>query len=186
MADDTGPSRALPDNVPLARTGGDIFASDPALAEAVRREAGEWALPECQTLGELCAQADTIELGFTANEHPPDAPRLRPERPAGRHHRIPPELALPHGHGRRAWPDGPALGRRPGRRPRRPGGQVHPIAQVEAGITCPIAMTYSCVPALRLEPALAEVWEPLVTSAEYDPRPECRGRRSRGRSSGWP
>jgi putative acyl-CoA dehydrogenase len=45
------------------------------------------------------------------------------------------------------------------------------LAQVEAGITCPIAMTYSCVPALRLEPALAEVWEPLVTSTEYDPSP---------------
>jgi putative acyl-CoA dehydrogenase len=44
------------------------------------------------------------------------------------------------------------------------------IAQVEAGITCPIAMTYSCVPALRLDPTLAEVWEPLVTSADYDPR----------------
>src|SRR5689334_9116109 len=59
------------DNVPPARAGGDIFALDPALAEAVAREAGDWAWAECSALGEICGQAGTIELGFAANEQPP-------------------------------------------------------------------------------------------------------------------
>ena len=44
------------------------------------------------------------------------------------------------------------------------------VAQVEAGSTCPLAMTYACVPALRLSPAVAAVWEPLVTGGIYDTR----------------
>jgi len=36
-------------------------------------------------------------------------------------------------------------------------------------------MTYSCVPALRLEPGVAAVWEPLVSSGKYDPRPVAAG-----------
>lgn len=46
---------ATTDNVPPARTGGDTFASDPALVEAVRREGGEWALSECSELGQRCS-----------------------------------------------------------------------------------------------------------------------------------
>src|SRR6185295_15494190 len=61
----------LPGNVPPARAGGDIFRSDPALAEAVWREAGSWAMDDCRTLGELCGRPETIELGFQANENPP-------------------------------------------------------------------------------------------------------------------
>ncbi|WP_372791640.1 acyl-CoA dehydrogenase family protein, partial [Paraconexibacter sp.] len=44
------------------------------------------------------------------------------------------------------------------------------IAQAEAGVTCPIAMTHSSVPALRLNPEIAERWEGLVTSRVYDTR----------------
>jgi putative acyl-CoA dehydrogenase len=162
---------ALTDNVPPARTGDDVFASDPALAEAVRREAGEWGLAECHALGELCGQADTIELGFAANEQPPthvaynrsgrrvDSTVFHPSW-----HSLM-EVAAGHGLMGRPWVDD-----RPGAHAVRAAKFIL-LAQVEAGITCPIAMTYSCVPALRLEPGLAEVWEPLVTSAVYDPSP---------------
>src|ERR1700734_2449962 len=34
---------------------------------------------------------------------------------------------------------------------------------------CPISMTYAVVPALRYNPELAAVYEPLLTSREYDP-----------------
>jgi putative acyl-CoA dehydrogenase len=44
------------------------------------------------------------------------------------------------------------------------------LAQAEAGVGCPLSMTYSAVPALRLQPALAAVWEPRITSPVYDPR----------------
>lgn len=40
--------------------------------------------------------------------------------------------------------------------------------QTEAGHCCPISMTYSAVPALRREPALRDVWEPLICSNQYD------------------
>src|SRR5258708_23370540 len=44
------------------------------------------------------------------------------------------------------------------------------LAQAEAGFGCPISMTYSGVPALRVQPELAAEWEPRLTSLEYDPR----------------
>src|SRR6202008_4792061 len=39
----------------------------------------------------------------------------------------------------------------------------------EPGHMCPISMTYAVVPALRCNPELAAVYEPLLTSREYDP-----------------
>ena len=42
-------------------------------------------------------------------------------------------------------------------------------SQVEGGHGCPVSMTYAVVPALRNSPRLAEQWEPLITSLEYDP-----------------
>src|SRR4029077_8909683 len=42
-------------------------------------------------------------------------------------------------------------------------------SQVEGGNGCPVSMRYAVVPALRKQPELAKVWEPLVTSLEYDP-----------------
>ncbi|HEY6740656.1 MAG TPA: acyl-CoA dehydrogenase family protein, partial [Actinopolymorphaceae bacterium] len=37
-------------------------------------------------------------------------------------------------------------------------------SQVEAGHGCPISMTYAAIPSLRLEPELAEQWNPRLTS----------------------
>ena len=161
----------LPGNVPPARAGGDIFRSDPALAEAVWREAGSWAMDDCRTLGELCGRPETIELGFQANENPPvhvvydrsgrriDAAEFHPSW----HSLL--DIAAWHGLMGRPWAEG-QRGAHAARAAR-----FILLAQVEAGVMCPIAMTYASVPALRLDPALAEVWEPLVASTEYDPRP---------------
>ena len=158
-------------NVPPARVGGDIFRSDPALAEAVWREAGPGAMDRCSALGELCAQPDTIELGFAANEHPPvhlvydrsgqrvDAAEFHPSW----HSLL--DIAAWYGLMGRPWIEGT-----PGAHPAR-AARFLLLAQVEAGVMCPISMTYASVPALRLEPSLAAAWEPLVSSSEYDPRP---------------
>ncbi|MGB6049363.1 MAG: acyl-CoA dehydrogenase family protein, partial [Rhodococcus sp. (in: high G+C Gram-positive bacteria)] len=40
--------------------------------------------------------------------------------------------------------------------------------QVEAGHMCPISMTYAAVPALRHNSALAQMYEPLLASTQYD------------------
>jgi putative acyl-CoA dehydrogenase len=44
------------------------------------------------------------------------------------------------------------------------------LNQVEAGVCCPVAMTYASVPPLRKQPDLAAEWEPLILSTTYDPR----------------
>jgi len=40
----------------------------------------------------------------------------------------------------------------------------------EAGVTCPMSMTYAAGPALEHAPALAETWRPRVAAGRYDPR----------------
>ena len=40
--------------------------------------------------------------------------------------------------------------------------------QSDAGHVCPISMTYAAVPALRVDPAMAEQFEPLLTNRTYD------------------
>ena len=45
-------------------------------------------------------------------------------------------------------------------------------SQVNAGVMCPVSMTYSVVPALRESPELAAEWEPRLT------RPSYAGRRA--------
>ena len=43
------------------------------------------------------------------------------------------------------------------------------VWNVEAGHVCPISMTYAVVPALRHNPELAAIYEPLLSSRVYDP-----------------
>ena len=42
--------------------------------------------------------------------------------------------------------------------------------QVEAGTACPLTMTYAAVPALKLQPNVAQVWVPKLLATRYDPR----------------
>ena len=56
----------------------------------------------------------------------------------------------------------------------RPGAHVVRAAKTsvwtaEPGHMCPISMTYAVVPALRSNPELAAIYEPLLTSRDYDP-----------------
>src|SRR5690606_11891932 len=44
------------------------------------------------------------------------------------------------------------------------------LVQVEAGVCCPITMTYAAVPALQNAPAVAAQWLPKVLADDYDPR----------------
>ena len=41
-------------------------------------------------------------------------------------------------------------------------------SQANAGVMCPVSMTYSAVPALREEPDLAAEWEPRLTLPDYE------------------
>ena len=40
------------------------------------------------------------------------------------------------------------------------------LGQVEAGVCCPLSMTFAAVPALRAQPDVAAEWIPRLTSGE--------------------
>ena len=156
--------------LPPARSADNLLDGDRALLEGLRREGAEGFEQGCRDLGAILARADTIELGFRANEEPPQLRRW--DRDGSRADEISfdpswhalMELAVTSGIAGAPWADA-----RPGAHVARAAGFLM-LAQVEAGITCPLAMTYSCVPALRLGNESASAWERLVTSGRYDPR----------------
>jgi putative acyl-CoA dehydrogenase len=44
------------------------------------------------------------------------------------------------------------------------------LSQVEAGVGCPLSMTHSAIPALRMQPDVDAEWEPRFLSLDYDER----------------
>jgi putative acyl-CoA dehydrogenase len=156
------------------------FTADRVLAEALRREGGEWAEAEARELGEVCGRPDVIAWGVQANENPP---RLRTHDRFG--NRIDEVEFHPAWHELMKLGIAQGLHASPWRDPK-PGAHVARAAkfillsQVEAGVGCPISMTYSAVPALRTQPELASEWEPRFTSLDYDgerlvPAPDKKG-----------
>jgi putative acyl-CoA dehydrogenase len=149
----------------------DLFKSDRALAEALKREGAEWAEERARDFGEIVGRRETIAWGFQANEHPPV---LRTHDRSG--NRIDEVEFHPAWHSLMALGVKHGLHSLPWTEPRN-GAQVARaamfglLAEVEAGVGCPLSMSYSAVPALRLQPDLAVEWEPRLGSTVYDPRP---------------
>src|SRR5436305_1671931 len=147
-----------------------LFTSDRVLAEALRREGAEWAEERARTFGEIGGRRETISWGFQPNEHPPV---LRAFDRNG--NRIDEVEFHPAWHALMALGVEHGLHALPWREPR-PGAHVARAAlfmlltEVEAGVGCPLSMTYSVVPALRLQPDVAADCEPRATSTVYDPR----------------
>ncbi|WP_217546981.1 acyl-CoA dehydrogenase family protein [Streptomyces sp. GbtcB6] len=156
-------------NQPPPLAGYDLFAADRALVEAVERHTDPELLGEVRTelsgIGAAAGSAQVQEWGTQANEHPP---RLRTHDRYG--HRIDEVEFHPAWH--RLLGKGVGAGLTTGWV--RPSGHVRRAAaflvwtQVEAGNCCPLSMTNAAVPALRTDPELAAVWEPLLTSTVYD------------------
>jgi putative acyl-CoA dehydrogenase len=146
-----------------------VFEADTPLVEAVRREGADWAEPRIAAVGALAGSGHVLALGAQANENPP---KLRTHDRYG--HRVDEVdfhpawhellgMAVEHELHSSPWKDP-----RPGAHVAR-GAAFMCMSQAEAGIGCPISMTYSVVPALRTQPELAAEWEPRLFSAEYDP-----------------
>jgi putative acyl-CoA dehydrogenase len=143
-------------------------AASPALIEAVIREGGEWGLDEVTELGALAGSAKAIRWGELADRNQPVlhthdryGHRIDEVEYDPAYHQL---MTVAVGHGLHAapWADD------------RPGAHVvraakNSVWNVEPGHICPISMTYAVVPALRYNPELAKVYEPLLTSREYDP-----------------
>jgi putative acyl-CoA dehydrogenase len=145
-----------------------VFGEDRALLEALRREGGEWAEDRALAIGESAGQARTLRWGAEANENPPT---LRTHDRFG--NRIDEVEFHPAWHELMRIGIGHGVHALPWRDPR-PGAHVAraamfiALSQAEAGIGCPISMTYSAIPALRAQADLAEEWEPRFLSLSYD------------------
>ncbi|HSP96555.1 MAG TPA: isovaleryl-CoA dehydrogenase [Candidatus Dormibacteraeota bacterium] len=147
-----------------------LYTSDRALGEAMEREGAGWAVARASELGATCGRAEVIEWGAQANASPPV---LRTHDRYG--HRVDMVDYHPAYHQLMRLSIGHGMHALPWREPR-PGAHVARAAmfyltsQVEAGHGCPISMTYSAVPALRVEAKVAREWEPRLTSTHYDHR----------------
>ncbi|MBE7376852.1 acyl-CoA dehydrogenase family protein [Pseudomonas lopnurensis] len=149
--------------------GTNLYRLDLPLQQWVRRYQGGWAEQRLDAYGRL-AGGPLMAAGFLANEN---KPVFRSHDRYG--HRIDQvdfhpayhelmRTAIEHGIPSLPWADP------------QPGAQVARAAlmylhnQAEAGSSCPLTMTYASVPALRLQPDLAERWLPKILARDYDPR----------------
>ena len=147
-----------------------MYAQDTALREAVQREGAAWADADLLRFGQLTGSAEYLEQGHLANKHQPELEThdrfgnridLVKFHPA--YHRFM-GTAIEHGLHSSPWTDP-----RHGAHVARAAGN-YLQTQVEAGHGCPITMTFAAIPALRLQPDLAALWEPKITARVYDPR----------------
>jgi putative acyl-CoA dehydrogenase len=146
------------------------FDADRPLAEALRREGAEWAEDRVRELAAVCGSRQTIEWGFEANER---KPVLKTHDRYG--HRVDEVEFDSSWHELMRIGVGSGLHALPWREPG-PGATVARAAmfiqlmQAESGVCCPISMTYSAIPALRMQPEIAQEWEPRLLSLDYDER----------------
>lgn len=146
----------------------DAYATDLPLREALARDGGAWAEAPIAAYGVLVG-GEMMELGRQANEN---RPRLQAFDRYGEridqvefhpaYHRLM-QLGIEHGVPNFAW-----------RHADRHGAHVARAAlmflhnQADQGTSCPLTMTYACVPALQHAPALAASWLPRITATQYD------------------
>jgi putative acyl-CoA dehydrogenase len=160
-----------------------LFTSDRALVEAVKREGGGAAVERLTAFGAACGSAGAFERGRLANENPP---RLKAFDTKG--HRLDVvefhpayhecmAMSVAEGLHCSAW----AHLSEPGAKPA-PGANVgayvganvarsagcYMAIQMEAGHQCPITMTNAAVPTLLLQPEIASEWVPRILTREYD------------------
>ena len=155
-------------NQPPPLEGYDLFSQNRPLVEALRREGAAEREEECAAFGRLCG-GEPLELGRLANEHPPvlrtfdrfgeriDEVEFHPAW----HELL--RIGVENGLHAFPWADG-----EPGAHVARAARFVT-LSQAEAGVGCPLSMTYAAVPALRTDAALAAEWEPQLESRAYEP-----------------
>lgn len=155
-------------NQPPAFTGHNLFDTDSALREAALREGGDWVGGPLAKLGAVAGSETVLELGDLANRHPPElAPfdrygqRIDEARFHPSYHQLM-GVAMDHRIHDIAWSSD------------RYGGHVaHAgllalMTQAEAGVLCPISMTYAAVPALRHQPDVTGPWLEKLIGGTYD------------------
>jgi putative acyl-CoA dehydrogenase len=156
-------------NQPPPLEGVDLFALDLALQEGLTREGGAWGLQDAHEAGSVAGSAQARAHARRAERN---EPRLETHDRYG--NRIDEVELDPSWH----WLLGGAVARAvhslPWQLGARPGAHVVRAALfmiwsgIDAGVMCPVSMTYAAVPALRDgAPALAARWEPVLTGTDY-------------------
>ncbi|MBC2900168.1 acyl-CoA dehydrogenase family protein [Streptomyces cupreus] len=144
-------------------------SEDAALFEGLRREGAGWAEDDIRRLGREAGGVAAQEWSDQANRREPE---LRTHDRYG--HRVDEvdfhpswhdlmRVAVAEGLAAAPWADD----RKGAHVARTAGGLVW--GHTDAGHGCPTSMTYAAVPTLRAQPDLAKIYEPLLTSREYDP-----------------
>ena len=145
-----------------------LYATDLALREAVLREAGGWLDRRAMALGAAVGSDEVLAWGEEANRHPPElvsfdryGRRVDEARFHPSYHALM-QLAMAHGIHDVACD------------PAQSGAHVGHAAllalftQAEAGVMCPINMTYASVPALRTQPDVTQPWIDKIAGGRYD------------------
>jgi putative acyl-CoA dehydrogenase len=144
------------------------YESWPALREGVEREGGGWGVDRLRDAGELAGSPEAREHSRRAERN---EPRLVPYDRYG--HRVDEVELDPSWH----WILRANIEREvhalPWREARSGGHVVRAglfmlMGQINAGVMCPVSMTYAVVPALRAgAPGLAAEWEERLTRPDY-------------------
>lgn len=156
-------------NQPPPFAGVDLYSTDHALKDAIAANGGAVHNEKLSDFGARCGAAETQEWARLANEY---TPKLKSFDRWGRrldevefhpaYHQLM-SLGLDAGISGAVWAGGEA------------GHVLHGammilMGQADAGVTCPMSMTYACAAALKADPELAEQWTPRVVAQSYDPR----------------
>jgi putative acyl-CoA dehydrogenase len=151
-----------------------LFTTDEALQEAVKREGAATHAAQLARDGAAIGSAASFDHGRLANRFPPvlQSFNVRGERvDALEFH--PSWHALMEGIAARGYHSAPWVreGGRPvaGAHVARAAGYLMQ-AQVECGTLCPTTMTYGAIAALRRDPDLARDWVPQLLTRTYDSR----------------
>ena len=150
-----------------------LFTTDPALQEAVRREGAGAAVPALGLAGAALGTPATFEDARRANRNPPvlHAFNVQGERIDSIEFH-PAWHALMQGIVARGYHAGPWArvdGGVPGAHAARAAGYLMQ-AQVECGTLCPTTMTYGAIAAMRRDAWLERDWVTRIVTREYDPR----------------
>ncbi len=145
-----------------------VFEADVALREAIEREGAGWGVDRLRDIGALAGSPEALEHSERCERN---QPLLRTHDRYG--HRVDQVELDPSWH----WLLRQAVEREvhslPWRDPQ-PGahtvraGLMYVWSQVNAGVMCPVSMTYSVIPALRQNKEAAAEWEPRLVKPDLE------------------
>ena len=146
-----------------------LYEADAALRGGVQAAGGAIHHSRLAEFGERCGAVQTREWARQANENPPSLKSFdrygrrldEVEFHPAYHHLM--ALGLANGISGCAWssePNGHLLH----------GAMMILMTQADAGVTCPMSMTYASIAALKAAPELANIWLPRVAAQDYDGR----------------